>query len=64
MPGFIATCAVSCRLSRMNFAGITIPTDKAETEAFQASEGLNTSRIQVYVLKYNALFEIFLSTGN
>jgi hypothetical protein len=46
MPGFIAACAVSCRLCRMNFAGTMIPTDKAETETFQASEGLNASRIQ------------------
>jgi hypothetical protein len=47
MPGFIATCAVSCRLCRMNFAGMMIQTDKAETEAFKTSEGLNASRIQV-----------------
>jgi hypothetical protein len=36
----------------MNFAGIMIPTDKAETEAFQASEGLNASRIRVTFIFY------------
>jgi hypothetical protein len=47
MPGSIAACAVSCRLCRVNFAGAVTRSDKAETEAFQASGGLNASRIQV-----------------
>jgi hypothetical protein len=46
MPGSIAACAVSLRLCRLNFAGPVTGRDKAETEAFQASEDLNASRIQ------------------
>jgi hypothetical protein len=46
MPGAIAACAVSCRLCRVNFAGSVTWSDKAETEAFQASGGLNASRIR------------------
>jgi hypothetical protein len=49
MPGSIAVCAVcavSCHLCRVNFAGAVTRSDKAETEAFQASGGLNASRIQ------------------
>jgi hypothetical protein len=49
MPGSIAACAVSCRLCQVNFAGAATRSDKAETEAFQASEGLNASRIQVNI---------------
>jgi hypothetical protein len=47
MPGAIAACAVSCRLCRVNFAGALTWSDKAETGAFQASGGLNPSRIQI-----------------
>ncbi len=46
MPGSIAACAVSYRLCQVNFAGAVTWSDKAETEAFQASGGLNASRIQ------------------
>jgi hypothetical protein len=46
MSGSIAACAVSCRLCRVNFAGSVTCSDKAETEAFQASGGLNASRIR------------------
>ena len=46
MPGAIAACAVSCWLCLMNFAGAVTWSDKAETEAFQASGGMNASRIQ------------------
>jgi hypothetical protein len=49
MPGSIAAFAVSCRLCRLNFAGAVTWSDKAETEAFQASGGLNASRFQDYV---------------
>ena len=48
MPGSIAACAVSRRLYQVNFAGAVIRSDKAETEAFQASEGAKASRIQGY----------------
>jgi hypothetical protein len=46
MPGFIAARAVLFQLRQVNFVWIMIPADKAETEAFQASEGFNASRIQ------------------
>jgi hypothetical protein len=47
MPGSIAASAVSFLLCQVNFAGAVTRSDKAETEAFQASEGSNASRIQV-----------------
>ena len=47
MPGSIAACTVSFPLCRVNSAGAVTRSDKAETEAFQASEGSNASRIQV-----------------
>jgi hypothetical protein len=46
MPGSIVGYADSYLHLKVNFAGETIPTDKPETEAFRASEGLKASRIQ------------------
>jgi hypothetical protein len=47
MPWSIAACTVSLLLYQVNFAGAVTRSDKAETEAFQASESSNASRIQV-----------------
>jgi len=46
---------LSClsQLRQVNFAGITIPSDKPEKEAFRVSAGLNASRIQVKTLTYS-----------
>ena len=60
MPGSIAACAVSRRLFRVNFAGAVTWSDKTETEAFQASGGLNASRIQAIVITATIL--TFLQT--
>ncbi len=47
MPGSIVAYAVSNRFRQVNFAAMLLPTCKAETEAFRASESLNASRIQI-----------------
>jgi len=52
MPGSIVDYVVSSQLCRVNFAEMLIPTNKPETEAFRVSEGLNASRIQVYLYLY------------
>jgi hypothetical protein len=45
MAGSNAAYDVSCRHCRTNFAEMVILTDKAQIEAFRASEELNASRI-------------------
>ncbi len=41
MPGSIAACAVSSLFLQMKFAAIMLLSDEAETQTYQASEGLN-----------------------